>query len=243
MVDAPRAARDFSVRPAGAAGAPRPDPPALGRNSTRSLGGVTFVGGAVGSVGTLAVSVRGGAVGTAGRTGAAVGGTGVGRGAVRGWTGVSFGRGAGGKGAGGGKKVTRVCVRPSSSPERNRALSDTEVMETSAARNSTAVAMLDAPISVHRGERRGKSNGYVRRSAVCTGNGGRGIRTPKSFRTPVFKTGALAILPALPVSKIVGAGRARKRWTGDRRTSIPYTASRRTGPAPHIDCQQAEEPG
>jgi hypothetical protein len=32
-------------------------------------------------------------------------------------------------------------------------------------------------------------------------NGGRGIRTPKSLRTPVFKTGALAILPALPHSK------------------------------------------
>jgi hypothetical protein len=28
-------------------------------------------------------------------------------------------------------------------------------------------------------------------------NGGRGIRTPKSLRTPVFKTGAIAILPAL----------------------------------------------
>src|SRR5678809_76515 len=29
-------------------------------------------------------------------------------------------------------------------------------------------------------------------------DGGRGIRTPKSFRTAVFKTAALAILPALP---------------------------------------------
>src|SRR5665213_1968112 len=28
-------------------------------------------------------------------------------------------------------------------------------------------------------------------------HGGRGIRTPKSLRTPVFKTGAIAILPAL----------------------------------------------
>src|SRR5689334_7361207 len=31
----------------------------------------------------------------------------------------------------------------------------------------------------------------------AAGSGGRGIRTPKSLRTPVFKTGAIAILPAL----------------------------------------------
>lgn len=29
-----------------------------------------------------------------------------------------------------------------------------------------------------------------------------GIRTPKSLRTPVFKTGAIAVLPALQISKI-----------------------------------------
>src|SRR5437667_5421789 len=38
-------------------------------------------------------------------------------------------------------------------------------------------------------------------------SGGRGIRTPKSLRTPVFKTGALAILPALPPTNYV-LGRA-----------------------------------
>src|SRR5215831_15759958 len=184
IVDAPRSARDLSVTPAGAEGAPMPDAPALGRNSTRSLDGVTSVSRAGGSVGTVAVSVRGEVVGATGKTGSAVGGTGVGHGAVRSWTGFSRGRGAGGRGAGGGRNVTRVCVRLSSSSERNRALSDSEVIETSAARNRTAVAMPDAAISVHRGERRGKSNGYLRRSAVCTGNGGRGIRTPKSFRTP-----------------------------------------------------------
>jgi hypothetical protein len=40
-------------------------------------------------------------------------------------------------------------------------------------------------------------------------NGGRGIRTPKSLRTPVFKTGAIAILPALHARKIIARQRAR----------------------------------
>ena len=39
------------------------------------------------------------------------------------------------------------------------------------------------------------------RRASGNSNGGRGIRTPKSLRTPVFKTGALAILPALPPAR------------------------------------------
>lgn len=34
-------------------------------------------------------------------------------------------------------------------------------------------------------------------------NGGeRGIRTPMPFRTPVFKTGAIAVLPALRIRQI-----------------------------------------
>jgi hypothetical protein len=44
---------------------------------------------------------------------------------------------------------------------------------------------------------------------VTCANGGRGIRTPKSLRTPVFKTGALAILPALPDRKITGHATGR----------------------------------
>ncbi len=50
------------------------------------------------------------------------------------------------------------------------------------------------------------------RGAILTltfANGGRGIRTPKSLRTPVFKTGALAILPALPARKITGHATGR----------------------------------
>ena len=32
-------------------------------------------------------------------------------------------------------------------------------------------------------------------------SGERGIRTPKSLRTPVFKTGAIAVLPALQMKR------------------------------------------
>src|SRR5688500_11755572 len=46
------------------------------------------------------------------------------------------------------------------------------------------------------------------RVAAADSNGGRGIRTPKSFRTAVFKTAALAILPALPVKAVYPANRA-----------------------------------
>src|SRR5262245_3595487 len=171
MFEAPRAARELSVRPAGAEGAPRPDAPALGRNSTRSFGVVILGDGAVGIVGPVAVSVRGAADGMVGATGSTSCGCGAGDGCtVRGWTGLARGRGARGRGAGGGKNVTRACVRLSSISERDRFV-DTEVIETSAMTNSATVASTDAAMSVHRGDFRGKSNGYARRLAVCAGRG------------------------------------------------------------------------
>ena len=66
-------------------------------------------------------------------------------------------------------------------------------------------------------------------------NGGRGIRTPKSLRTPVFKTGAIAILPALQRHAVYPAPRAEVNPLGtrgvSRRTSPPGHASRTACPA------------
>src|SRR5262249_41344712 len=51
-------------------------------------------------------------------------------------------------------------------------------------------------------------------------NGARGIRTPKPFRAPVFKTGAIAILPALPDRKITNPP------TQDNRTTLSAPLTR-----------------
>src|SRR5258705_3654056 len=53
-------------------------------------------------------------------------------------------------------------------------------------------------------------------------NGGRGIRTPKSLRTPVFKTGALAILPALLQPKLKSPARRRAQRAAE---NVPAAAS------------------
>jgi hypothetical protein len=137
-----------------------------------------------GGAGTVAVSTRDVAGGGAGATGCAacgVGGTGPRT--------ICLGRGdfsRGGTGVGGGERnVTSVGARLSSRCERS--VDETEVIETSAVRKSAIVTRPDAASSPQGGELRRGSNARLSRSAVRTPYGGRGIRTPKSLRTPVFK--------------------------------------------------------
>jgi hypothetical protein len=80
-----------------------------------------------------------------------------------------------------------ISVRARLSSGCERPVDETEVIETSAVRKSAIVAAADVASSVQGGELRRGSNARLSRLAVRTPYGGRGIRTPKSFRTLVFK--------------------------------------------------------
>jgi hypothetical protein len=81
--------------------------------------------------------------------------------------------------------VTSVRARLSSGCEY--LVEETEVIETSAVRKSAIVAAPDVASSLQGGELRRGSNARLSRFAVRRPYGARWIRTPKSFRTPVFK--------------------------------------------------------
>jgi hypothetical protein len=80
-----------------------------------------------------------------------------------------------------------ISVRARFSSGREYLVEETEVIETSAAKKSAIVAATDAASSNQGGELRRRSKARRSRLAVRTPCGGRGIRTPSSFRTPVFK--------------------------------------------------------
>ena len=150
-----------------------------------------------GGAGTVAVSTRdiaGGGVGAIGCATCGAVGTGS-RTASRGRIGFS----RGGTGAGGGER-NAISVRPRFSSAGERPVDETEVIETSAVKKSAIVAAPDAASSVHGSEPRRGSKARLSRLAVRMPYGGRGIRTPESLPTSVFKFADTICAPFPPGS-------------------------------------------